>query len=293
MIDVYLDKNVLSHILTVQRGRTEPNRVTPADVEKLKEAVTAGKIRNLMSVMQIQEAAYSLNAPSPEVAQEELRLIRELLYQEEVIKFPNDLLLEDIFNYASGKGPAYPLMPNNLDLDGLFSPEGDIEKRKQDLTDTKAQEAEFLEAGRKGNDNDRDIILDEFGGKQPSFETFYQAKIVPRLRGLIQKAEKHTRADGLLAACEERGLEKMLEVRTLAIAEGASLSYQYARIFREFSEKEQRRQGDPPDLKHALLSSAADILVTHDGDFAFWFGRVPNKGVEVLAHLHQLLKRLS
>jgi hypothetical protein len=85
----------------------------------------------------------------------------------------------------------------------------------------------------------------------------------------------------------------MLGFRVLAIAGGASLSYQYARAFREFSEKEKRRSGDPPDLKHALVSSAADLLVTHDGDFAFWFGRVPEKGVEVLEHLHKLLGRVA
>jgi hypothetical protein len=81
----------------------------------------------------------------------------------------------------------------------------------------------------------------------------------------------------------------MLEFRSLAIAEGASISYQYARGFGELSEKERRRKGDSPDLKHALLSSAADILVTHDEDFSFWFGRVPRRGVEVLDHLHKLL----
>lgn len=293
MTDVYLDKNVLSHILTVQHGRTETNRVTPTDVKKLLEAVADGQIRNLMSMMHIQEAAYALDAPSAETPKEELGLMRALLYQEEVIKFPKDLLFEDIVNYANGHGPAYPLMPNTLDLDGLFSRTGDIDKRKQDLADTKAQEAVFLETTTKANDNDRDIILTEFGNAPPTFEALYQAKIIPRLRGLVQSAERHSEQDGLLVACEERGIEGLLSFRTLAIAGGASLSYQYARVFGEFSEKEQRRKGDAPDLNHALLSSAADILVTHDSDFVFWFGRVPNKGVEILDHLHKLLERIT
>jgi hypothetical protein len=97
----------------------------------------------------------------------------------------------------------------------------------------------------------------------------------------------------LLVACEERGIEGLLSFRTLAIAGGASLSYQYARVFGEFSGKEQRRKGDSPDLNHALLSSAANILVTHDSDFVFWFGRAPNKGVEVLDHLHKLLEHIT
>src|SRR5258705_11470765 len=104
MLNVYLDKNVLSHILPVQRTGVETNQVTTADVKRPKEAVAAGQIRHLMSVVQSQEAAYALKAPSQEAAKEELDLIRELLYQERVIKFPKDLLFDDIFNYANGNG---------------------------------------------------------------------------------------------------------------------------------------------------------------------------------------------
>jgi hypothetical protein len=246
VIEVYLDKNVLSHMLTAQRDGAETKGVIPAHVEALREAVAAGKFRNLMSVMQLQEAAHALNAPSAEVAQEELNIIRELLYQDEVIKLPGDLLFENIVNFAYGVGPAYPLMPNTLDLDGLFSPSGDIEERKQALIDTRAKEAEFLDTGRKGNDNDREIILAEFGGAQPTFEAFYEAKIIPRLRELVISVERHSGRQGILSACEKRGIEGMLEFRTLAIAGGANLSYQYARVFRDFSEKKKRRGGDPP-----------------------------------------------
>jgi hypothetical protein len=243
-----------------------------------------------MSVMQIQEAAFALNADSITVAEEELALIRELLYQRQVIKFPKDLLFENIINYAYGAEPAYPLMPNTLDLDGLFSPAGDIDERKQALSDTKKQEADFLDAGSQANENDRELILAEFGGVKPSFEDFYEAKIVPHLRELVERFERHSGGTGFVAACEARGFEGMLEFRPLAIAGGAAVSYQHARVF---SEKKKGRSGDPPDLSHALLSSASDILVTHDGDLAFWFGRVPRKGVEVLDHLHRLLERVA
>src|ERR1051325_8395690 len=292
MLNVYLDKNVLSHILTVQRSGNETNRVTADDIKSLKQAVSTGRIRNLMSVMQIQEAAHALDAPSEKVAEEELKLIRELLYQEQMIKFPKDLLLENVIHYAGGKGPAEPLTQNVVDLDGLFSPIGDINERKQSLADTKKEETAFLEITSQANDNDRAIILKEFHNSQPQFDEFYQAKIVSRLRGLVETAERHSGLTGLLAACEKRGIREMLKFSTLAVAEGASLSYQYARVFGEMSEKEQRRKGDSPDLKHALLSSTADIMVTHDGDFSFWFDRVPNKGVEVLDRLHKLLDRI-
>jgi hypothetical protein len=292
MFTVYLDKNVLDHLLIVRRTGVETKWVTPADIEKLQKAVAEGRVRNLMSVMQIQEAAYALNAPSESVAKEELEWIRELLYQGEIIKFPKDLLSDDISNYARGDGPSEPLMRNTIDLDGLFSPTGDIKERKQALADTSEQGAKFLETAKIANDHDRAIILADFNNQQPKFEVFYEARIVPKLRGLVQSAERSSGQTGLLAACEKRGIEGMLEFRSLAVAAGVSLSYSYARVFGELSEKEKRRKGDPPDVSHALLSSSAQILVTHDRDFAFWFERVPHRGVEVLDHLHTLLGRL-
>jgi len=211
MLNVYLDKNVLSHILTVQRSGNETNRVTADDIKSLKQAVSTGRIRNLMSVMQIQEAAHALDAPSEKVAEEELKLIRELLYQEQMIKFPKDLLLQNVIHYAEGKGPAEPLTQNVVDLDGLFSPIGDINERKQSLADTKKEEASFLEITTQANDNDRAIILKEFHNTQPKFDEFYQAKIVSRLRGLVETAERHSGLTGLLAACEKRGIREMLK----------------------------------------------------------------------------------
>jgi hypothetical protein len=214
MLIVYLDKNVLDHVLTVRRTGVETNRVTSADVQKLQRAVREGRIRNLMSAMQIQEAAYALNAPSEKVAQEELAGIRELLYQDEVIKFPRDLLFDDISNYAKGNGPAGALMRNTLDLDGLFSPKGDIKERKQALADTTRQGAAFLETAKKANDHDREIVLRDFNNAQPKFGEFYEARIVPKLKGLVQSAERHSGQNGLLAGCEKRGIEGMLEFRT-------------------------------------------------------------------------------
>lgn len=42
MLNVYLDKNVLSHILTVQRTGNETNQVTAGDIKKLQDAVSVG-----------------------------------------------------------------------------------------------------------------------------------------------------------------------------------------------------------------------------------------------------------
>src|SRR5262245_26309543 len=73
MLKIYFDKNVLSHIINAQRGAAETNGVTLDDVKSLLNAVAAGKIINLLSVMHLQEASYALRASSPSVAQDELQ----------------------------------------------------------------------------------------------------------------------------------------------------------------------------------------------------------------------------
>ncbi len=289
MIKVYFDKNVLSHILTSQRGGSESHGVSIADSNDLSELIAERKILLLLGVMHLQEAAYALKAKSPEIAQEELRLIQKMMHTKEVIKFPDDLLKDDILSYAQGAGPASPLELNNINLDSIFNDSGDIEEREKALDETTEHNAAFLEETTNANSNDRAIILAEFAGRQPSFSEFYDRNILQRIAGLVDRAEQETGLKGLSEACSKRGLEGLLDFKSIAMAGGASLSYQYARVFNEISEKRRDREGDASDLNHALLSSAADVLVTHDKDFGFWISRIPRTRVKVLDHIHNLI----
>ena len=292
MLKVYFDKNVLSHIISARRGAAETNGVTLDDVKSLLNAVAAGKIVNLLGVMHLQEASYALRASSPSVAQDELRLIKDLMHTNEIIKFPSDLLKDDVVAYAEGRNLSSPLIPNRLNLDQLFSSDGDIAERKKILDDTDTYNANFLTVTTTAKANDREYVMTKFGGKQPTFEEFYKKKITDRIEGLVRRTEEETKRKDLLQACKEKTLEAMLKIPSVALAEGVSLSYQYARIFEEMSEKKKKRLGDPGDLNHALLASAADVLVTHDGDFASWVERIPNKPFRVLDHVHALLAQL-
>ena len=68
-----------------------------------------------------------------------------------MIKFPRDLLFENIANFARGEKQANPLTRDLIDLDVLFSLQGHVEERKQALADTKKQEAEFLDVTTQGS----------------------------------------------------------------------------------------------------------------------------------------------
>ncbi len=293
MLKVYFDKNVLSHLIGSQRGDAETNGVTKDDLKALLDAVAAGRITNLLSLMHLQEASYALRASSPSVAKEELQLIRGLLDTSQIIKFPRDLLIDDVISYAAGQETPPSRIPNPLDLDELFSADGNIEERKKVLDETDAHSADFLKATTNAKANDRAYVIEEFGGKQPTFQDFYNKKIVERILETVQRVEQETKQDWVLTACKEQGLEAMLKIKSMALAEGASLSYQYARIFDEMSEKKRKRLGDPGDLNHALFASAGDVLVTHDADFAAWIDRIQNKGIEVIDHVHKLVEQVS
>lgn len=289
---VYFDKNVLSHMISAQRGEKETNGVTQEDLKQLIDAVSAGKITSLLSTMHLQEAAYVLRAGSYEKAKDELKLIQDLMDTTQLIMPCGDLITADVIAYANGDGPVSPLIPLNYDLWELFRPDGDVGERKEALDKTDEQNDALLQVLADGKENDRDVILEEFGGSKPGFEEFFWKKIDERILQTTRKVEERTNSRGLVDACKERGITEMGSIPSILLAEGSSLSYQYARIFGEISEKKKKRWGDPSDLKHALSASACDILVTHDEDFAFWIGRIPNIRIEVLDHLHSLVEKL-
>jgi hypothetical protein len=293
MIKVYFDKNVLSHILASQRGAAETNGVTPDDLKALLDASAAGKTVNLLSEMHLQEAAYALKAVSPTVAQDELRLIQGLMDTKRIIKPAKVLLADDIICYARGRELSSPLIPNPYDLDGLFRGGSDIADRVQALDETTEQNSEFLKVTTGAREDDRSFVEREFRGKKPAFKEFYEQRILRWITRLVEKTQKATGKGWLLDACKERGIEGLLKVKSVALAEGINLSYEYARIFGELSEKKRRRAGDPNDLKHALYASAAGVLVTHDDDLISWIGRIPDKGFEVLDHVNKLVERIS
>lgn len=56
MLKVYLDKNVLSHVISSQRGAPETHGVTTDDLKALLNAVAEKKTTVLLSFMHIQEA---------------------------------------------------------------------------------------------------------------------------------------------------------------------------------------------------------------------------------------------
>ena len=130
-----------------------------------------------------------------------------------------------------------------------------------------------------------------------------QEKILPCLKQLKGKslnfseywkigAEKLTEAFadhvGVLKACRKRGIKSMLDIRSVRLCVGGSLSLIYAHDF----EGRTPKIDDSRDLQHAVLSAASDAFVTHDGKFTRLAARIPIDNFEVM-DLRGLLQQLG
>src|SRR5690349_13240869 len=92
-MDVYFDTNVYGHIY---RGQ---HRITRADTEKLREAVSAGRLRILTSYTVIEETNTG-RLTDLEDANGRLEIIRTLAILNPIIKHHPHLLEDDIKAYA-------------------------------------------------------------------------------------------------------------------------------------------------------------------------------------------------
>ena len=266
---------------------------TELDYQALLQAVKERKIVNLLSVIHLQETLPALKASTPNVAQEELKLIYELIDTTQLVRPYNDLLMGDIFTYAHGEKLQSPFVAHLISFDEFLSTAGGVNEQIKVIDETEVEKDTFTTLTRLAKDAYRDEIIKRFGNKQPTFEEFYGGLKMETIEKAITRTEHETKIQGLMENCKNRGLEEMLKIDSVCVYVGASLSYQYADIFGEIKAKKQRRLGDSADLRHAISASPADIFVTHDDEFAYWMGRIPDKPFQVLDHINKLVKMVS
>jgi hypothetical protein len=107
-------------------------------------------------------------------------------------------------------------------------------------------------------------------------------------RGAKVLAESLVKWPEVLEACRVRGIDGLLDQRSVRLCVGANISLVYAQDFKGRQPEAKRAMGDAWDMLHAVSASAADIFVTHDRAFTDVMKRVPINDFEVLG-LHGLL----
>lgn len=263
---VYFDTNVF-------------DRVTDTAKQALRAAIDKGKISIPLSLINFEEVFCALEF-YPEQAEKKFNIISEISKNQKVLKFPEDILFEDIrsfINSGVSTSPFYRASFQKINIAELTNPKNRgefqkiINKIKQEKTNFKLENIKSRgEVLIKANK--LDFI--------PTFEQYLDSLKYDFTRGLIEEV-------GVLKKYKYKNINALLEFRSIKLCIGWIVSYIYGQTFG----KPKPDRGDSRDMKHAVLASASDIFVTHDGDLAELMKRIPIENFEV-CDLHQLLERI-
>src|SRR5262245_6522924 len=280
---IYFDTNVFSDIC---RKR---NEVTVANELALRDAVTKGKISIVLSILNLEEKLCAFNN-EPDLTLAELQFIQDLADWHKIVKPYHQLLADDIYSYASGGGASYHFI---TDADFASKIRSFFNRSKQDMAEYLGQDTWLEEIEEQKREYQKGMTealekarsdwpyLRKRRGPPPSFHEYWRGGAAESFAGYL--AERL----GMLDACRRRGVQGLLEVKSVRVYVGASLSLVYAQMFEGRQPDARQAEGDAWDLRHALSASAADIFVTHDKAFADRMKRVPIDDFEVM-NFHKL-----
>jgi predicted nucleic acid-binding protein len=262
---VYFDTNIFDHL---HKGIC----VTPADVQFLKQRVSDGRLSILLSMINLEEVLMAVPTHRA-LALAELQLMEDLVDFTHIIKPFQELLTEDITAYARGTTLpslliAFPRAARET-LQRLLNP---YTTGMQELSEETREHIDaYRTRSRQGVDIVRQVADQIPRRAQPTFEAYWQALST-------SFAEAYAERAGQLPACRARGIDGLLQLRSVRLSVSASLSLTYAETF----EERQPQQGDARDMQHALTASPVRVFVTHDTKFARLLKRVPVSDFSVL-----------
>jgi hypothetical protein len=275
-MDVYFDNNVLNDLQGL-RG------VSGDEVDRLRAAAKDRAIAPKLSFENIDEALAALVNHQP-LALELLRLLADFFGLDRMIKPPDQLLTDDFVDLAFGdpRRPPEVQMPAALrdHLEGVLrADEGEIAMFLEAAAETRDQINEVWDGLRRAREQAR-AEIEPRHTKQP-FGQFWR-DVAPWL------VEVYADKVGVARTCQELGVEKVLAVPSIGMMVGSNASMIYALVV----EGRRADRGDSPDLRHALMASAADVFVTSDGGLRHILQRVPLITPAVI-DLNQLLVSLG
>lgn len=272
----YFDTNVFDQIY-------KQLAVREADQIALRSAVDEGKICILLSILNLEEVISALKS-RPDLAIAEINLILNLARWDRLLKGPDELVRDDIRCYARNEALSQPFVIDSEIISGLQALRNlnnqDISELLVMAEEVQKQKEEFMAGMRRGRE-ELSSDVKKLHGWRPTFEEYWES--------LAEKfAERFADRADSLEGCRKRGIKGLLDVRSVRLAVGASLSLTYAQTF----EGRTPKIGDSRDILHAILAAPADTFVTHDSQFAALLSRVPIEGLEVtdLRGLLELLR---
>jgi len=210
----------------------------------------------------------------PNLAIAELRLILRLTDIQNLLK-PHFLLVsDDIKSYALTGLPSQPFIDDSVIQSILRILQNPSQQDMAELLPVVKATQEQKQGLYSGMEETREKILLEakkLEGRRPSFNDYWKEFAKKRAESFAERV-------GVLDACKKRGINGLLELRSVRLALGMNLSLFYAQTL----ERRTPKIGDSRDIHHAIIASAADGFVTDDGEFARLLSRVLIEDFEVM-----------
>jgi hypothetical protein len=218
-----------------------------------------------------------------------LRIVRDLVGFESLLKQPSDILAEAIHAYAARSPAPSPSMARPQrrhvasSLQKIASDRATSNKTVRDiLAAVKKQKEEFKGLLTDGRSKTLAELLERYTPRQLAALPFDQFFAI----GAQSWAEDFARPLGLADVCRTRGLEGLLGVRPVRLCVGTLMSVIHSLI----SAWREPEIGDGYDIWHAILASTADVFVTRDARLYEHIARIPSvDGFRVVTSLGELL----
>jgi hypothetical protein len=288
MLSVYFDTTVYSHI--------EKGWIAKDVVDALQEALLTGKLSAHFSVSNIEELLGEWETDRP-AAIRKLRLVRDLVGFEKLLKPPNVLLEEAIRAYADETSPPSPFLP-------------------EDLRRTVVNSLRRIENGDVIIDGTVSGIISQVGVlKQTALEQWTEGRREvhaalspvsvearhPQRKDIswFLKSEEQTYAEGLAKtvgldeSCRRRGLDGLVNVRAVRFFVNPVVAYVFDITIGKELQPRAPKRGDAYDFWHIISASTADAFVTYDARLVELLTRLPIDGFRVFPSIPALLAEIA
>ncbi len=272
----YFDTNVYDHIY-------KRMDISDAELHSLRTSIEVGKINIIASILNLEEIIPILS--NDELFKGELSLIIDLCNWDKLIK-PTDLLLaDDFFSFARYGHQAKPFLESNSRDHSSFIQNlqkfGNLNFRDKieflSIVKKVKEQKERFKKGMKEAQNEVLFYAKKLQDKPRNFHEFWSNSL--KTDGLawafLESAAKRCK---VLEECRAIGLASLLDIRSVRLYVGTSLSFIYGQLF----EKKAPKNSDSRDLQHAVLASAADVFVINDSKFRRIVGRIPINDFKVI-----------
>lgn len=262
---VYLDANVIGHLVAHSDGLSQE------DADRLVILSSSGEVEPIFNILGFQEQL----AAGSKRAERLFDYTLKLFNPDKVVKDSNDLFRDDIKSYAhngcadtpyySGKKLA-TLQQSIKDVIVDYTPEK-YAGLYSSIVDPSRQESLQIQDILKNAVN----MVNEAVASVASQKEASQADLTKwRKETLFQHfwerqaeswAERFADRSGVLAECKKRGIQGLLEIRSVRMAVGIIIAHLYNYII----EKKKPERSDFPDWLHASAAAAiTDRFVCHD-----------------------------